>query len=217
MATCVGCGLAVDSEGKLIADISGTVPLADLGGVDFPCAVAAYGEVVCDDATGLHVRPEHTTAAAFLPLGETVGPSGIHAPGSQEDVANLNPALTLVNPSSCRRMIVDVTMDGRLRFDILRSEFNDDTNAYTVNCQQFISFNGLAYELWRNDTWFKSDSEADCLTVVGHGSSNIVEPPIVPAGGSLTVGYLMRVTTLGNPSGRITLNTPAIRLIGHTI
>lgn len=220
-SVCIGCGVTTDVDGKLIVHTSGTKPLKPLlpASLGFTCDVEDnYGRIVCGDDGKLYGPPEHTSAESFVAFGATVGPSASQVWPAQTDFISPGPAATLVNPSPCRFMMVDLEVNGRLRFDITRSEFEANGGAaYTVNCETFISFNGAGFQLWRNETWFHGSTQADEVTVVGHGAGgNIVQPPLIPPGGTLTVDWLYRITALGNPSGRVLYNPPSLRLMGHT-
>lgn len=97
-----GCGL--DGEGTpgapLIVAVSGTWPLTDRIGQQFPCDdTNTTSEIYCAADGTLHSRPEGTTVVGFRDLNETPGVA-LNAGQTRTFVADF----TFVNLSQCRYM-----------------------------------------------------------------------------------------------------------------
>ncbi|MER6557862.1 hypothetical protein ABT300_08855 [Streptomyces sp. NPDC001027] len=212
-APVTGCGLTGDgSPGSPLAAAVDTWPYA--------CDIGTSGSgVYCDPATGeLKGEPPQTTASGGAQSGATQQlPWPGTACGSFTQVSQRLAAATIVNPSSCRPMVVTMQMNGRLRADVDAAVHGDPTPPSTgVNVFGEYQINGGGFQVYRNATWV-TDATTASVTAVG---GDDIHPPqnfTIPPGGSATVDTRIRVIcTTANSTVRLVLNEPAISLFGVT-
>ncbi|MFF6801159.1 hypothetical protein [Streptomyces sp. NPDC012616] len=186
----------------------------------YACPVDAEGGgIYCDPASGeLKGEPGQVTASGGNLGGATqqiTWPGG--ACGSFTQVSERLAAATIINPSSCRPMLVTMQINGRLRADVDAAVHGDPTPPSTgINVFGEYRINGGGYTLYRNATWV-TDATTQSVTATG---GDDVHPPqtfTIPPGGSATIDTRIRVIcTTANSTIRLVLNEPAISLFGVT-